>query len=185
MVEKELKTKTERLKQKKDEYENDTKKYLDQFKHIKNHIQNLFTILKCEEEMTDVEKINFTQGINENNIMEVLAQIEKKLKFNEKILEHCLWADEENAKGGKNENESGISTRQVNDNMKMAFANMDINKIKTMERIKNNQLPDEFKLETLINYSKDIADEVLNNINKSNQNEKKGPIKIPKKNLIK
>ena len=181
----ELKTKTERLKQKKDEYENDTKKYLDQFKHIKNHIQNLFTVLKCEEEMTDVEKINFTQGINENNIMEVLAQIEKKLKFNEKILEHCLWADEENAKGGKNENESGISTRQVNDNMKMAFANMDINKIKTMERIKNNQLPDEFKLETLINYSKDIADEVLNNINKSNQNEKKGPIKIPKKNLIK
>ena len=181
----ELKTKTERLKQKKDEYENDTKKYLDQFKHIKNHIQNLFTVLKCEEEMTDVEKINFTQGINENNIMEVLAQIEKKLKFNEKILEHCLWADEENAKGGKNENESGISTRQVNDNMKMAFANMDINKIKTMERIKNNQLPDEFKLETLINYSKDIADEVLNNINKSNKKEKKGPIKIPKKNLIK
>ena len=58
--------------------------------------------------------------------------------------------------------------------MKVAFANMDINKIKTLERIKNTQLPDDFKLETLINYSKDIDDEVLNNMNKNNPNEKKG-----------
>ena len=181
----ELKTKTEKLKQKKEDYENDTKKYLDQFKHIKNHIQNLFTVLKCEKEMTDEEKINFMGGISENNVMGILAQIERKLKFNEKILEQCLEGQEDNIPGGKNENESGISTRQVNDNMKVAFANMDINKIKTMERIKNNQLPDDFKLETLINYSKDIADEVLNNINKSNQNEKRGNTKIQKKNLIK
>ena len=69
--------------------------------------------------------------------------------------------------------------------MKIAFANMDINKIKTMEKIKNNQLPDDFKLETLINYSKDITDEVLNNINKTNQNEKKSSNKMPKKNLNK
>jgi hypothetical protein len=181
----ELKTKTEKLKQKKEDYENDTKKYLDQFKHIKNHIQNLFTVLKCEKEMTDEEKINFMGGISENNVMGILAQIERKLKFNEKILEQCLEGQEDNIAGGKNENESGISTRQVNDNMKVAFANMDINKIKTMERIKNNQLPDDFKLETLINYSKDIADEVLNNINKNNQNEKRGNTKIQKKNLIK
>ena len=181
----ELKTKTEKLKQKKDDYENDTKKYLDQFKHIKNHIQNLFVALKCEEEMTDEEKINFMGGISENNVMGILAQIERKLKFNEKILEHCLEGQEDNIPGGKNENESGISTRQVNDNMKVAFANMDINKIKTMERIKNNQLPDDFKLETLINYSKDIADEVLNNINKNNQNDKKGTSKMPRKNLNK
>ena len=78
-----------------------------------------------------------------------------------------------------------ITTKQVNENMKMAFMNMDMNKIKTMEKIKNNQLPEDFKLETLINYSKDIADEVLNNINKTNQNEKKGTNKLPKKNLIK
>ena len=181
----ELKTKTEKLKQKKDDYENDTKKFLDQFKHIKNHIQNLFVALKCQEEMTDEEKINFMGGISENNVMGILAQIERKLKFNEKILEHCLEGQEDNIPGGKNENESGISTRQVNDNMKVAFANMDINKIKTMERIKNNQLPDDFKLETLINYSKDIADEVLNNINKNNQNEKKGTSKMPRKNINK
>ena len=99
----ELKTKTVKLNQKKEEYENDTKKYLDQFKHIKTHIQNLFDSLKCEEEMTDVEKITFMGGISENNVMDVLAQIEKKLKFNEKILEHCLAGEEDNIPGGKNE----------------------------------------------------------------------------------
>ena len=178
----ELKSKTKKLKQKEEEYKTDTEKYLDQFKHIKDHIQKLFVSLKCEEEMTDVERINFMGGISENNIMGVLAQIEKKIKYNEKILEHCLEVDEDKIPGGKNESVSGVSTKQVNDNMKLAFANMDINKIKTMERIKNNQLPDDFKLETLINYSKDIADEVLNNINKNNQNEKKGANKLQKKN---
>ena len=181
----ELKSKTEKLKQKKDDYDNETKKYLEDFKQIKDHIQNLFESLKCEEEMTDEERINFMGGISENNVMGFLALIEKKLKYNEKILEHCLAGDDDNLPGGKNENESGISTRQVNDNMKMAFANMDINKIKTMEKIKNNPLPEDFKLENLINYSKDIADEVLNNINKNNQNEKKGGSKLPKKNLNK
>ena len=178
----ELKSKTKKLKQKEEEYKTDTEKYLDQFKHIKDHIQKLFVSLKCEEEMTDVERINFMGGISENNIMGVLAQIEKKIKYNEKILEHLLEVDEDKIPGGKNESVSGVSTKQVNDNMKLAFANMDINKIKTMERIKNNQLPDDFKLETLINYSKDIAEEVLNNINKNNQNEKKGGNKLQKKN---
>ena len=181
----ELKSKTMKLNQKKEEYENETKKYLDQFKHIKNNIQNLFNSLKCEEEMTDVEKITFMGGISENNVMDVLAQIEKKLKYNEKILEHCLAGEEDNIPGGKNESVSGMSTKQVNDNMKLAFANMDINKIKTMEKIKNNQHPEDFKLENLINYSKDIAEEVLNNINKTNQNEKKGTNKLLNKNMIK
>ena len=177
----ELKSKTQKLIQKQDEYENETKKYLDQFKHIKNDIQNLFEVLKCEEEMTEIEKIDFVGGVNENNVMFILAQIEKKIKLNEKVLEQCLNADEDN-NGNKNENTSEISTRQVNDNMKMAFANMDINKIKTMEKIKNNQHPEDFKLENLISYSKDIADEVLNNINKTNQNDKKIGAKMPKKN---
>ena len=68
--------------------------------------------------------------------------------------------------------------------MKIAFANMDINKIKTMEKIKNNQLPDDFKLDSYKIF-KDISDEVLNNINKTNQNEKKSSNKMPKKNLNK
>ena len=175
----ELKSKTQKLIQKQDEYENDTKQYLDQFKHIKTNIQNMFETMKCEEDMTDIEKINFMGGISENNAMEFLAQIEKKLKYNEKIMEQCLSGEE--IGGGKNENVSEISTRQVNDNMKLAFANMDINKIKTMDKIKNNQHPEDFKLENLITYSKNIAEEVMNNINKSNQNEKKINNKLPKK----
>ena len=58
-------------------------------------------------------------------------------------------------------------------------------KLKLWKKIKNNPLPEDFKLENLINYSKDIADEVLNNINKNNQNEKKSGSKFPKKNLNK
>ena len=176
----ELKSKTQKLIQKQDEYENETKRYMEQFKHIKNYIQSLFDKLKCGEEMTEIERIDYGDGVNENNVMFVLSQIEKKIKLNEKVLEQCLDADEEN-NGNKNENVSEISTRQVNDNMKLAFANMDINKIKTMEKIKNNQHPEDFKLENLIMYSKDIAEEVLNNINKTNQNDKKILGKLPKK----
>ena len=153
---------------------------MEQFKHIKNYIQSLFDKLKCGEEMTEIERIDYGDGVNENNVMFVLSQIEKKIKLNEKVLEQCLDADEDN-NGNKNENASEMSTRQVNDNMKLAFANMDINKIKTMEKIKNNQHPEDFKLENLIMYSKDIAEEVLNNINKTNQNDKKILGKLPKK----
>ena len=131
--------------------------------------------------MSDEEKINTMGKPNENNIMDYFAQIEKKLKYNEKILENCLAGDDENIPGAKNEGLGGVTTKQVNDNMKMAFANMDINKIKTMEKIKNNQNPEDFKLENLINYSKDIANEVLNNINRSNQPDKKGSNKMNKK----
>ena len=178
---KELQAKTRNLMEKQKEYDDETKKYLEQFKEIKGHVEILFDSLNCKNEMTDEEQIMFMGGISENNIMGVFAQIEKKLKYNEKILEHCLSGDEENIPGNKNESLGGITTKQVNDNMKMAFANMDINKIKTMEKIKNNQNPEDFKLENLINYSKDIAFEVMNNINKSNQTDKKGSNKANRK----
>ena len=178
---KDLQAKTKSLLEKQKEYDDGTKKYLEQFKEIKNHVELLFESLNCKKEMTDEEQIMFMGGISENNIMGVFAQIEKKLKFNEKILEQCLAGDEDNIPGAKNESLAGMSTKQVNDNMKMAFANMDINKIKTMEKIKNNQNPEDFKLENLINYSKDIANEVMNNINRSNQPDKKGSNKLNRK----
>ena len=178
---KDLQAKTKNLIEKQKEYDDDTKKHLEQFKEIKEHVQSLFITLNCKDEMTDEEKIMIVEGINEDNIMDVFAQIEKKLKYNEKILENCLAGDDENLPGAKNESLAGVSTKQVNDNMKMAFANMDINKIKTMEKIKNNQNPEDFKLENLINYSKDIANEVLNYINKSTQPDKKGSNKINRK----
>ena len=178
---KDLQAKTRNLMEKQKEYDEETKKYLENFKEIKIHVDILMNSLNCKNEMSDEEQIMFMGGISENNIMGVFAQIEKKLKYNEKILEHCLAGDEENIPGIKNESLGGMTTKQVNDNMKMAFANMDINKIKTMEKIKNNQNPEDFKLENLINYSKDIASEVMNNINKSNQTDKKGSNKINRK----
>ena len=178
---KDLQAKTRNLMEKQKEYDDETKKYLEQFKEIKTHVENLLDSLNCNEEMTDAEKIMLMGGITENNIMGVFAQIEKKLKFNEKILEHCLAVDEENIQGAKNESMAGISTKQVNDNMKTAFANMDINKIKTKKKKKNNQNPEEFKLENLINYSNDIAAEIMNNINRSNQPDKKGSNKVNRK----
>ena len=62
--------------------------------------------------------------------------------------------------------------------MKTAFASMDIGKIKTMEKIKNNPHPEDFKLENLIAYSQKVADEVMENVNKNNQGEKKQNIKM-------
>lgn len=209
----ELRAKTDKLNEKKDEYENETKRYLERFKSTKNHIVNLFNSLKCKDELTDEEKSiffsirpkdHFTKEIKEeekdvsereggeenveggeeekievteNNVMIMLSLIEKKLKFNEKVLEHFL-NEEQNLMEIKKES---VSTRQVNDNMKMAFANMDIGKIKAMEKIKNEQHPEDFKLENLIAYSQRVADEVLDNINKANQIEKKQQNKLNKK----
>jgi len=177
---KDLQAKTRNLMEKQKEYEDETKNYFEKFKNIKEQVENLFNSLNFDEEKEDVDKVLF-EGVNENNIMWVFAQIEKKLKNDEKILENCLAGDEENVPGMKNESGEGISTKQVNDNMRVAFANMDINKIKTMEKIKNNQTPEDFKLENLINYSKEIAKEVMNNITKPNQQDKKGNNKISRK----
>ena len=105
------------------------------------------------------------------------------MKFNEKILEQGLTAlRDENTTGNKNDmSPLGLSTKQVNDNMKIAFSNMDINKIKAMEKIKNSQNPEDLKLENLISYSKDIANEVMNSINKNNLPDKKGSSKMNRK----
>ena len=124
-------------------------------------------------------QIDYKDGVSENNVMVILSEIEKKLKFNEKILERYLNDEEGEMMNNKNDSDLGVSTKQVNDNMKLAFASMDINKIKTMEKIKNNQHPEDFKLENLIAYSQKVADEVMENINKNNQNEKKPNAKIP------
>ena len=175
----ELKSKTQKLIQKKEDYENDTKKYEEQFKSIKEPIKKLFETLKCENDLPEEEKLDYKDGVSENNVMVILSEIEKKLKFNEKILERYLNDEEGEMMNNKNDSDLGVSTKQVNDNMKLAFASMDINKIKTMEKIKNNQHPEDFKLENLIAYSQKVADEVMENINKNNQNEKKPNAKIP------
>jgi len=179
----ELNNKTKNLIQKHKEYEEQSKQNIALFKDIKKYTEILFNSLDCENEMSENEKIDVQGGVTENNIMKVYAQIEKKLKFNEKILEQGLTAlRDENTTGNKNDmSPLGLSTKQVNDNMKIAFSNMDINKIKAMEKIKNSQNPEDLKLENLISYSKDIANEVMNSINKNNLPDKKGSSKMNKK----
>ena len=179
----ELNNKTKNLIQKHKEYEDQSKQNIALFKDIKKYTEILFNSLDCENEMSENEKIDVQGGVTENNIMKVYAQIEKKLKFNEKILEQGLTAlRDENTTGNKNDmSPLGLSTKQVNDNMKIAFSNMDINKIKAMEKIKNSQNPEDLKLENLISYSKDIANEVMNSINKNNLPDKKGSSKMNRK----
>ena len=179
----ELNNKTKNLIQKHKEYEEQSKQNIALFKDIKKYTEILFNSLDCETEMSENEKIDVQGGITENNIMKVYAQIEKKLKFNEKILEQGLTAlRDENTTGNKNDmSPLGLSTKQVNDNMKIAFSNMDINKIKSMEKIKNSQNPEDLKLENLISYSKDIANEVMNSVNKNNLPDKKGSNKMNRK----
>jgi exosome complex RNA-binding protein Rrp42 (RNase PH superfamily) len=55
--------------------------------------------------------------------------------------------------------------------MKIAFSNMDMGKIKYMEKIKTEH-KDEFKLEDLIKYSEKVAEELLENINKATGDKK-------------
>ena len=60
------------------EYDDGIKKYLEQFKEIKNHVELLFESLNCKKEMTHEKQIMFMRRINKNNIMFVFAQIKKK-----------------------------------------------------------------------------------------------------------
>ena len=73
-----------------------------------------------------------------------------------------------------------MNPKQVNDNMKMAFASMDISKIKAMEKIKSDHKSDDFKFDNLKIYSEKVADELMDNIIRANQNEKKQQNKLQK-----
>ena len=175
----ELKTKTQKLLQKQEQYENDYKSYCEHFKQIKNDIFSLFTNLNCDKKLTEEEQLDFKDGVEENNVLRILALIEKKLKFNQKVLEYEYnFNADENL--DFNEPKPTLNPQQVNDNMKMAFANMDMGKIKTMEKIKTEH-KDDFRLEDLKKYSEKVAEELLENINKANQGDKKNQNKAPKK----
>ena len=175
----ELKTKTQKLLQKQEQYENDYKSYCEHFKQIKNDIFSLFTNLNCDKKLTEEEQLDFKDGVEENNVLRILALIEKKLKFNQKVLEYEYnFNADENL--DFNEPKPTLNPQQVNDNMKMAFANMDMGKIKTMEKIKTEH-KDDFRLEDLKKYSEKVAEELLDNINKANQGDKKNQNKAPKK----
>ena len=110
----------------------------------------------------------------------MLALIENKLKYNQKVLEFERNINSDDQDLESNEPKQGLNPQQVNDNMKMAFAIMDMGKIKTMEKIKTEH-KDDFRLEDLKKYSEKVAEELLDNINKANQGDKKNQNKAPKK----
>lgn len=174
-----LKTKTQKLTQKRDEYENDYKKQNNEFRQIKNSILMLFNTLKCGEILSEEESLEMKVGVNENNALEFLSKIEKQLKSAQKILEysHNLNAEEDN-QGLIEPNR--LKSREINENMKAAFTSMDISKIKAMEKIKSDHKADDFKLESVMQYSKEVVQEVLDNINRSNANERKQQNKFKK-----
>ena len=172
----ELKTKTQKLIQRQDKYENEYKNYIDNFNQMKNNIQKIFETLKCEENLNEEEKLEFNEGVNENNVLAILAKIEKKLKYNQRILEyeHNIISDDQDTGMNHSEQQKNLANpKQVNDNMKIAFANMDMSKLKTFEDIKNAHKMEDFKFENLKLYSENVAKEIMENINKVNQNDKK------------
>ena len=178
----ELKTKTQKLIQKQDKYENDYKKYNEEFRQLKNKIQILYSTLKCEDNLTDEERIEFSNGITEGNAIKILSKIEGKLKYCQRVLEYEKNLTNEDNSGMNNEPaRATMNPKQVNDNMKMAFASMDISKIKSMEKIKSDHKSDDFKFDNLKMYSEKVADELMENIIRANQNEKKEKNKLQKR----
>ena len=170
----ELKAKTQKIIQKQNKYDNEYEKYNEQFTKFKSNIEELFITLNCLKMCTDEEqKIDFENGINRNNALTMLAKIEKQLKYSLKVLEYERNQNQENSISNLNDSLKGtLNPKQVNDNMKMVFASMDIGKIKAMEEIKNDHKTDDFKFENLQYYSIKVAKELMDGVKKQNQNEK-------------
>jgi coiled-coil domain-containing protein 63/114 len=122
----ELKSKTQKLVQKQDKYENEGKKNVDEFKQIKNNLYNLFLSLECDKDVLNENKLLMENGVTENNSRMYLSEIESKLKVITKFLENDKMANEDydyNQKG-KNIDKLTKNPKQVADDMKIAFASM-------------------------------------------------------------
>ena len=77
-----------------------------------------------------------------------------------------------------------LNPKQVNDNMKMVFASMDIGKIKAMEEIKNAHQTDDFRFDNLKYYSIKVAKELMDEVKKQNQNENKQKTSLKRKSVV-
>jgi uncharacterized protein YukE len=123
-----LKSKTQKLIQKQDKYENESKKNVDEFKQIKNNLYNLYLSLECDKEVSSGNKLLMENGVSENNVRLYLAEIEVKLKLMLKLFENEKMAMEDydfTAKS-KNVEKTVKNPKQVADDMKIAFASMGI-----------------------------------------------------------
>lgn len=177
----ELKSKTQKLIQKQDKYENEYKKRMDEFKTIKNNIYNLFVLLECGNNVNSVNKLSMENGVNEGNALLFLSEIELKLKSIQKFFELDKSANEEyepNKEINVNSN-----PRQVNEDMKLFFANLDISKLKTFEKMKNAHKSDEIKFENIFDFSNQVISELNENVENQKSGKKNMKFNAKKKNL--
>ena len=68
--------------------------------------------------------------------------------------------------------------------MKTAFASMDTSKIKPTEKTKADHKSDAFKPDNLKVYPEKVADELMDNITRANQNERKQQSKLQKRTKL-
>jgi len=176
---KELKSKTQKLIQKQDKYENEAKKKIDEFKAIKGLIYNIYSILECVEITKESNRILMDKGVNENNSMLFLSDIETRLKVIKKSFELEKQSDDMQEMKNKHHEtiKDRLNPRHVNDQMKLFFANLDISKLKTFEKIKLNQKPDEIKFDNIYEFSNQVLfelDETVRNNQLGRKNNKFG-----------
>lgn len=121
----ELKTKTMKLIQKQDKYENEYKRKIDEFKQLKNLILNFHISLDCTKITPDSNKLLMENGVNETNVKLYLSDIENKLKNIQKFFEMENMENEDyDVKKQDVVNKEKMNPKQVADNMKIAFASM-------------------------------------------------------------
>jgi hypothetical protein len=83
----ELKSKTQKLIQKQDKYENEYKKKMEEFKQVKSSIYQLYCVLECNKTSSASNKMILEAGVNENNVHLYLSDIENKVKLLKKYFE--------------------------------------------------------------------------------------------------
>jgi hypothetical protein len=122
----ELKSKTQKLVQKQDKYENEAKKNMDEFKNIKSNIFQLFTCLECDKEISVANKLMIENGVTENNVIIYISQIEAKLKKMLKFFEQEKMAVEGDYNMNFKFEKPQKNLKNVLDDMKTAFSLMGI-----------------------------------------------------------
>jgi hypothetical protein len=124
----ELKSKTQKLIQKQDKYENQNMKNTDEFKQIKNSLFIFFRTFECDKELSGVKKLQMENGVNESNVDLYLGEIEKKMKTILKFYENEKMdmddADLSEKKKLTDLKEKVKNPKQVSDDMKAVFASM-------------------------------------------------------------
>lgn len=121
----ELKSKTQKLIQKHDKYENESKKNIDEFKQIKNNLFNLYISLECDKDVSPSNKLLMENGVTENNVRLYLSEIECKLKMIQRFFENEKMMNEDyDINKNRNVEKNPKNPKQVADDMKTAFASM-------------------------------------------------------------